>query len=189
MWIGGLFIWIQKQIVVVRVACSCVLERSKILQIGYGSVAADAKCWQSAWRKCSYAQIFHASRSFPFLCGAACFLPCCLASLRRQPSSAASMPALLRCAARPVRGVSPPALRRLRSSGLPSPSACFPSAPCPRAFPLPLRSKLAGGNAVFPLCLLTCFFIFFPSVSFFFFSPFFVFYPGPMVWLSLISGE
>lgn len=36
MWMGGLFIWIQKQIVVVRVACSCVLERSKFCTLGQG---------------------------------------------------------------------------------------------------------------------------------------------------------
>lgn len=36
MWMGGLSIWIQKQIVVARVACSCVLERSKFCTLGQG---------------------------------------------------------------------------------------------------------------------------------------------------------
>lgn len=95
-----------------------------------------------------------------FPCSVRCRMfpdPYSLTFLRWQPCSAPSIPSSSRSGR-----VSLPALRPLLSSGLPFPSAGSPSAPYPRAFPLPLHSKLAGGNAVFPLCLLTYFFFFSP---------------------------
>lgn len=76
------FIRIQKQSCS---PCSLQLCPGEEICAGLWSVAADPKRWQSARRKSDYAQIFHASRSFPSLCGAACFLvpiPCSLAFLR-----------------------------------------------------------------------------------------------------------
>lgn len=133
--------------------------------------AADPKCWQSAWRKPDYIQLFHTSKSFPFLRCAVCFLfPVDLHSF------AVSLPPLFQSPLyfapwlvhpRWAGWASPPCCS---SSGLPFPPPAFCT--LHRAFPASTALEASWGDAI--------------SQLFLFLLPFFL---GPMVWLSLISGE